>query len=524
MSDNPRRFDLTLARATDQVCRREARKELLVDDELRFTGARTLDAVARFAGALASLGLARGRHVALLAPNGVRHMVAFLAAQRLGLVSCTLHAREPASGVGRLLDWIEADALVCHPDHLDKARAGVAASRRRPTLVSLGDDTPTDCAFGWQAIQAAEAVPAAAVAEEDTAVILLSSGSTGTAKGVIQTHRGILESARCPQAFAPDLGSGTVALIPVATSFAAWLYGTTTVFNAGGRLVLWSKFDPAQFAGLVARERPDLVPMVPTMSRLLPHELDGDPRLASIRTVPFGGEAPSRADIERVLGWGVADVRSMYFAAELGRASSTWCSHREMIAGRWGSVGRAVPNAEVRIVDPDGSIDAQLPAGSVGEIAVRGPSVAVGYWKDAERTRRSFVDGWWRSGDLGWVDDDGYLFVRGRLDNVINTGGIKVSGEEVEDALLRCPGVRQVAVVGVPDDRWGQRIEAHVVSPGIDATAIDEHLARSGALAAFKRPRQYHFHAALPTGATGKIDRRALRGAEPATCVQDTNP
>jgi acyl-CoA synthetase (AMP-forming)/AMP-acid ligase II len=262
--------------------------------------------------------------------------------------------------------------------------------------------------------------------------------------------------------------------------------------------------------------------MVPTMSRMLPRELEGDPRLASIRTVPFGGEAASRADIERALGWGAVDVRSMYFAAELGRASSTWCSHREMVAGRWGSVGRAVPNAEVRIVDPDGPIDAQLPAGSVGEIVVRGPSVAAGYWKDPQRTRRSFVDGWWRSGDLGCVDEDGYLFVRGRLDNVINTGGIKVCGEEVEQALLACPGVRQAAAIGVPDDRWGERIEAHVVAPGIDAPAIERHLAQSGALAPFKRPKRYRFHDALPSGATGKIDRLALRGAERASRAGDT--
>lgn len=508
-----RDHDLTLARMAEQTCRRTARQELLVDHELRLTGEQTLDAAARFAGRLSSLGLARGSHVALLAPTGVRHMVAFLAAQRIGLVTCTLHAREPAGSLARLLDWVDADALVCHPQYQDKARASVAGSQRRPRLISLGDETAADFAFSWSEAASAAPAPAAPVREDDLAVIVLSSGSTGTAKGVLQTHRGVVASARNGQAFASDLGTQTTALISVASSFAAWLWGTTTVLYAGGKLVLWSGFDAAQFADMVGRERPDLVPMVPTMARLLPPEVDRDPRLASIRTVPLGGEAPSRADVERLLRWGARDVRAMYLSAESGRAASTWCSHREMLAGKWGSAGRVVPGAELRIVDPDGRIDAALPPGTVGEIALRGPSVARGYWKDAERTGRFFQDGWWRSGDLGYLDADGFLFIRGRLDNVINTGGIKVSGEEIEAALLRCPGVRQAVVVGEADERWGQRIVAHLVAPGLDAAAVERNLEQVDALAAFKRPKEFRFHESLPVGATGKLDRRALRSA-----------
>lgn len=301
-----RDHDLTLARMAEQTCRRTARQELLVDHELRLTGEQTLDAAARFAGRLSSLGLARGSHVALLAPTGVRHMVAFLAAQRIGLVTCTLHARELAGSLARLLDWVDADALVCHPQYQDKARASVAGSQRRPRLISLGDETAADFAFSWSEAASAAPAPAAPVREDDLAVIVLSSGSTGTAKGVLQTHRGIVASARNGQAFASDLDTQTTALISVASSFAAWLWGTTTVLYAGGKLVLWSGFDAAQFADIVGRERPDLVPMVPTMARLLPLEVDRDPRLASIRTVPLGGEAPSRADVERLLRWGRA--------------------------------------------------------------------------------------------------------------------------------------------------------------------------------------------------------------------------
>ena len=162
---------------------------------------------------------------------------------------------------------------------------------------------------------------------------------------------------------------------------------------------------------------------------------------------------------------------------------------------------------------PGGSFDDEAPHGETGEIAVSGPSLAIGYWKDEALTREKFRDGWWRSGDLGRLDDDNYLWVSGRIDNVINTGGIKVSGEEIEHALLSHPNIAQCAVVGQPDQRLGQRIEAYLVASGAapDTEAIHQYLRNERHLAGFKVPKVFHFVAALPTGPTGKLFRRALR-------------
>ena len=166
--------------------------------------------------------------------------------------------------------------------------------------------------------------------------------------------------------------------------------------------------------------------------------------------------------------------------------------------------------ADARILEPGGTVERAV--GESGEILVSGPSLARGYWKDSDETARRFVDGWWRSGDLGRIDADGYVWVEGRIDNIINTGGIKVSGEEVEKAILAHPAVVQCAVVGQKDEKFGYRIEAYVVARGEAPTDLEPWLRAQGRLASFKIPKAFHFVATLPTGPTGKLYRRGLRG------------
>ena len=152
-----------------------------------------------------------------------------------------------------------------------------------------------------------------------------------------------------------------------------------------------------------------------------------------------------------------------------------------------------------------------LTQGETGEIAVTSPSVALGYWKDRQLTGARFVDGWWRSGDLGCLDGDGNLKILGRTDNMIITGGLKLHAEEVEAILLQHPDIRLAAVVGVPDGEWGQRVEAHVVADnGIQAEDILRYCRDNELLAAYKLPRRIHFRDSLPTGSTGKVYRRGL--------------
>ena len=168
---------------------------------------------------------------------------------------------------------------------------------------------------------------------------------------------------------------------------------------------------------------------------------------------------------------------------------------------------------DVKILVPGGGFDEEVQDGEIGEIAVSGPSISTGYWKDPELTRKKFSDGWWRSGDLGRLDADQYLWVSGRIDNVINTGGIKVSGEEIEHELLLHPAIAQCAVVGQPDDQLGQRIEAYLVVRGErpEAEEVSQFLRQQRHLAGYKVPKAFHWIEAMPTGPTGKLFRGALR-------------
>jgi acyl-coenzyme A synthetase/AMP-(fatty) acid ligase len=211
------------------------------------------------------------------------------------------------------------------------------------------------------------------------------------------------------------------------------------------------------------------------------------------------------------------NICCVYLSGEAFTASGVMANTRDLMErDKIGSSGRPVVGGDVKILSLGAGFDDEAAGGETGEIAISGPSLAVGYWKDPELTRQKFRDGWWRSGDLGRLDDDNFLWVSGRIDNVINTGGIKVSGEEIEHALLSHPGIAQCAVVGQPDRQMGQRIEAFIVARGTPPSSaeLDGYLREQRHLAGFKVPKMFHFLDALPTGPTGKLFRRALRVEE----------
>lgn len=208
-----------------------------------------------------------------------------------------------------------------------------------------------------------------------------------------------------------------------------------------------------------------------------------------------------------------AEVRTGYLSAEGGCASACVARERTLVGeGKAASAGRPVAGAEVRVVAPGAPPDEPVAPGETGEILVRSASVAPGYWKAPELTAARFVDGWWRSGDIGRRDDDGDVFVQGRTDHVINTGGLKVHAEEVEDALMLHPDVSMAAVVAEPDQDWGQAIVAYVVAtrPGLTGDDVLAYVRARDAIASYKLPKRIHFRDELPMGPTGKLYRPAL--------------
>jgi fatty-acyl-CoA synthase len=222
------------------------------------------------------------------------------------------------------------------------------------------------------------------------------------------------------------------------------------------------------------------------------------------------------------------NVVQMYGSTELGAAGSCITAD-EMIGDRLISVGRPLLNGDLRVVVPGGGPADEVPTGEVGEILVSSPSLAAGIWRDPEATAANFiVDGdrrWWRSRDLGRIDAGGYLYLEGRSDDMIISGGINIMPARVEEVLLGHRGVAECAVVGVPDPEWGERVQAFVVraDPALDAKTLELHV-RASDLSAYQRPRVYTFVAELPRTSTNKVLRRALRETALRATANSDNP
>lgn len=514
----------TLAGLYARACRWRGSLELFTDPTERISGRQAWQASLAIGGAFAARGLVAGDRIAFLCKPSVRHALAWFGVPLAGGVSCSLHIRETPERLGETLSWLGATTLV-HDADLTSLAADVLrhAKRRGHTALGLSLGNRRNGDPEWEALLAAAPADPLALKPDHLAAIILSSGSTGRPKGVMHTHRTLAENAKAGQVLYGTVTTRDAALVMMQPSFAAWVNVVVPYVAGCGKVVFGDAFTPQGFLESIARERITMAPAVPTMWRMMFAEDTSRYDLSSIRNVSISGEPPSRTDLEQIYARVSRGISSFYSSSEAGTGGAVLATEADTLGvgrasgGKPDTTGRPVVGADIRIIDPEGDFQDQLPAGEIGEILVSGPSLAVGYWRDDTLTQKRFRDGWWRSGDMGYVDADGDLFVLGRTDNVINSGGMKVHGEEVERALLRHPAVAQAAVIGMPDDRWGQRIEAHVIlkaGAAVTTEALASFCRLEGGLASFKVPKVFHLVDRLPTGPTGKLYRRALRASD----------
>ncbi|HKS60057.1 MAG TPA: fatty acid--CoA ligase family protein, partial [Xanthobacteraceae bacterium] len=306
-----------------------------------------------------------------------------------------------------------------------------------------------------------------------------------------------------------DIGSDDSVLVCIGTSFGGWCNVVLPFVGAGAKLAFQRRFDPQAFLAGLAAEKITIAPLVPTMWRMVLAQQTRRYDLSAVRLAFMSGEAASRRDVEGVRAHITPHVRAAYLSTEGACASGVVADERDYV-GDGATAARLLDGVEVRVVAPDGQADAALPPQHAGEILLRSASLAQRYWKDPRRTADRYVNGWWRSGDTGFMTADGRLVVAGRTDHVINSGGVKVQAEDIEAALLAHPRIRQAAVIGLPDETWGQRAEAFVLSD-IDAEAISAWSRAEGFVPPLRFLKAIHVVDALPTGPTGKLYRPALR-------------
>lgn len=477
-------------------------------DQERWTYRELVQRSCRLAHALASRGVARGDRVCCLTKNSVEYLDLFLAVARLGAIVCPINHRLAMVEVKRIVEDARPKALVCDTDFAEAAEAIVREHACVTSTLAFGEG-----ALPWgERLEDAtrgqpDAGPAIAGDPEDPLLMLYTAGSTGRPKGVPITGRNLFFSA---SNWIVELGlrrtDYTLSALPL-FHIGGHVLWTLPHLMIGAKVLLLRRFEPEAFLRIIERERVTNTYLIPAMAKMViasPQWRRHD--LGSLRFVGSGGEAvpESVAGAFREIG---IPILNSYGLTETSDGTT---SLRPYDAGKPAHcIGKPLPFVDVKLVTPEGR---EAAPGEEGEIAHQGPTLVDGYWGRPEETAKAFRDGWFFSGDVGVRDEDGYLYFLGRKDDMIVTGGENVYPAEVEQAILSHPKVADVAVLGVPDERWGQAIKAIIAPRGgalIDEKELAKHL--EVRLSRFKRPRIWRFVDQLPKIGSGKLDRNLIR-------------
>ena len=500
----------------------------IVYEDEHYTFAETMERVDAVGSMLANrYGVQKGDRVAIAMRNYPEWIFSFVAITSIGAVAVPLNAWWTAEELEYGLTDSGTKVLIADQERLERiaptlGRLGVATVGVRLERDIDGVDRLEDV------LPLGDPLPEVEVDTDDDATILYTSGTTGNPKGAVSTHRAIVHAmmayacrAAIDRLRAGDepTGKGEGPEYPPCSILTVPLFHVTGCvpvmmgsFLSGSKLVIMYKWDPGRALELVERERVTQFIGVPTMSWDMLEHPDFDEYDTSSLQMVGGGGAPAPAElVKRIEGnfkrgrptiaYGMTETNA-YGPSNSG---DDYLSHPT-------SAGRTVPFVDLRVTDPD---DNELPRGEVGEIWFRGPHLIRGYWNNPEATAETIVDGWLRSGDIGYIDEEGFVYVVDRAKDMVLRGGENVYCAEVESAIYEHPSVHEAAVFGVPHERLGEEVAAAVMpKPGgtIDVDELTTHLKER--LAGFKVPAHIYVHdEPLPRNAAGKILKRELRDA-----------
>jgi fatty-acyl-CoA synthase len=451
---------------------------------------------------LASLGANRGDRVAYLGYNHPEMLSLLFACARLGAILVPLNFRLARAEHEDILAHADATILIVDGDFLEHAGA---IRQRFPMLrVVALQGTPVGW-FAWEGPLPSGFEPKLPGTDADPVLIVYTSGTTGKPKGAVHTQAGLLWNIFNATLY-QDLTSRDHALTVLPMFHVGGLsIQTLPVLHAGGTVTIHPRFDPALFLRDVAARRPTLALLVPATLKAVTSHPDWERTdLSSLRELNTGSSTIPESIFAPFHARGIP-VGQVYGATETGPVSIYLRAEDAM--RKVGSVGKVGMHCEVRLVDGEGR---DVKSGEVGEIWIRAPNLMAGYWKDPDNP--DFRDGWFHSGDLARIDDEGFYWVVGRSKPMIISGGENVYPAELEAILADCPDLAEAAVVGMPDEKWGEVVVAAAVRrPGatIDEAAVLKRF--EGRLARFKHPRRVVFMDSLPKSAIGKVQKFELK-------------
>lgn len=490
-------------------------KTFIVDEEKR----RTFDAFYRRTNALArgllSRGLKAGDRVAVLNHNALENVETFFGVMKAGGIALPINVRLTASEVGEILRDADPSLILAGKDYLDRIPDPEKKGRQVFGIQGEGHPFPVYESliqgFSTERIECE-------TDDDETAMLIYTSGTTGKPKGVMWSHRNLFSSAQA-SAISRLTRADDVALLAAPIYQAA---GVGTLFSStfrGNTVVFINRFDPRHYLSLIAKERITTAFVVPAMLLKLLECPDIDRMdLASMRTICYGSAPmlvePLKQTIKK-FGWtfmgacGATETSPGYIAFLDGKDHFLDDSPR--MEKHLHSIGKESINAEVRIFDEH---DRELPANEIGEIVIRGTNVMKGYWRKPEETAEALRQGWYHTGDLGYIDEEGYIYIVDRKKDLLISGGFNIYPKEIENALSRHPAVLESAVVGKPDPQWGETPVAFVVFrkevPPVLAEELMDFLRER--IAGYKLPKGgIFFLDDLPRNAAGKVMKQALR-------------
>ena len=457
------------------------------------------------ASGLADLGVRPGDIVSVMLPNCLEFLEAWWAILKAGAVFGPINPAFTAPEAAYVLGHSQAVAIVTNGD----GATTLAGARTAPELAQLRHLISTeeggDLLLESLAGRGGE-VPASGRRPDDLATLMYTSGTTGKPKGAMLTHANVLANAAMAAELLPLMAGERVGMMLPLFHVNAQIVTCVVPMMVGCEVAMWERFSASTFWQTVAELQPVALSAVPTILAAVLHAPNAPTQRTSLRYIVCGA-----APLSRELLDSFEDRFEIRILEGYGLTESTCVSSLNPYYGvrKPGSIGLPVRGQQMTIVAPDGS---PVPSGELGEIVVKGPNVMAGYLHNPEATTNTIRDGWLHTGDIGYIDSDGYVFIVDRAKDMIIRGGENIYPREIEEVLYGHPGVLECAVIGVPEAVRGEEVLAVVApKPGVELDADQLTAHASERLAAFKVPRRFEIRPELPKNATGKINKQSLR-------------
>ena len=495
-------------------------RDAIVFEGRRVTFGDLADRSNRLANALAGMGVGRGDKVAMLQVNCNECIETYFAAARLGATYVPLNFRAKADELSYMINFSESSVLLLGQRYIDLVNSMKGDLSGVKDYISL--EGPAEGMHEYQPVLSS-ANPEEVftdIADEDTTILMFTAGTTGQPKGVMLTHDNVCTYVLNNVTPAdPEVEEKNILTVPL--YHIAGMQAVLAAVYGGRTLVIQRQFEPSDWMNLVETEKVNRAMMVPTMLKnLMEHPEFKQRDLSSLKVITYGA-APMPLE---VISKAIEELPDTRFINAFGQTESASTitmltpedhviegtpEERSIKLKRLGSIGQALDDTVVMIFDENGE---PLPPGEVGEIVAQGPRVMKGYWKAEEATSQTVRDGWLYTGDIGYMDEDGYIFLAGRAKDIIIRGGENISPEEIEAVLHSHPSVDEAAVIGVSDSQWGEAVRAIVVrKDGFEVSAEEIIEFSRSHLASYKKPESVIFVESLPRNPMGKVLKRVLR-------------